>query len=81
MIKVFMHVRANLSSFKDWKDEQSKLRQTIINIFFLVGKRVMVMEVPGKRRRGRPKRRWLDSIRNNYSEREFSLEEVQDRVK
>ena len=27
-----------------------------------VGKRVMGMEVPGKRRRGRPKRRWLDSI-------------------
>ena len=28
-----------------------------------VGKRVMGMEVPGKRRRGRPQRRWLDSIR------------------
>ena len=24
-----------------------------------VGKRVMGMEVPGKRRRGRPKRRWM----------------------
>ena len=24
-------------------------------------KRVVAMEVPGKRRRGRPKRRWLDS--------------------
>ena len=33
-----------------------------------VGKRVMAMEVPGKRRRGRPKRRWLDSIRNDLSE-------------
>ena len=32
-----------------------------------VGKRVMVMEVPGIRRRGRPKRRWLDSIRNDLS--------------
>ena len=32
-----------------------------------VGKRVMAMEVPGKRRRGRPKRRWLDSIRNDLS--------------
>ena len=29
----------------------------------------MAMEVPGKRRRGRPKRRWLDSIRNDLSER------------
>ena len=35
-----------------------------------VGKRVMGMEVPGKRRRGRPKQRWLDSIRNDLSERE-----------
>ena len=35
-----------------------------------VGKRVMGMEVTG-RRRERPKRRWLDSIRNDLSEREF----------
>ena len=34
-----------------------------------VGKRVMGMEVPGKRRRGRPKWRWLDSIRHDLSER------------
>ena len=27
-----------------------------------VGKRVMGMEVPGKRRRGRPKRRWLERL-------------------
>ena len=43
-----------------------------------VGKRVM--EVPGKRRRGRPKRRWLDNIKNGLSERELSGEEAQDRV-
>ena len=30
-----------------------------------VGKRVMGMEVPGKRGRGRPKRRWLDNIKND----------------
>ena len=41
-----------------------------------VGKRVMAMEVPGKRRRGRPKRRWLDSIGNDLSERELSGEEA-----
>ena len=45
-----------------------------------VGKRVMVMEVPGNRRRGRPKRRWLDNIKNNFSERELSGEAAQDRV-
>ena len=44
-----------------------------------VGKRVMGMEVPGKRRRGRPKRRWLDSIRNDLSERGLSEEDAQDR--
>ena len=33
-----------------------------------VGKRVMGMEVPEKRRRGRPKRRWLDSFSNDLSD-------------
>ena len=37
-----------------------------------VGKRVMAMEVPGKRRRGRPNRWWLDNIRNDLSEGELS---------
>ena len=32
-----------------------------------VGKRVMAMEVLGERRRGRPKRRWLDNINNNLN--------------
>ena len=45
-----------------------------------VGKRVMVIEVPGKRTRGRQKRRWLDNIKNDLSERELSGEEAQDRV-
>ena len=44
-----------------------------------VGKRVVGMEVPGERRRGRPNRGWLDSIRNDLSERELSGEEGQDR--
>ena len=35
------------------------------------------MEVPGKRRRGRPKRRWLDNHKNDLSERELSGEEAQ----
>ena len=46
-----------------------------------VGKRVMAMEVPGKRRRGRPNRRWLDNIKNDLSERKLSGEEAQDRAK
>ena len=28
-----------------------------------MGKRVMVMGVPGERRKGRPKQRWMDSIK------------------
>ena len=39
----------------------------------------MGIEVPGERRRGRPKRRWLDSIRNDLSERGLSEEDEQDR--
>ena len=46
-----------------------------------VGKRVMAMEVPDKRRRGSSKRRWLDNIRNDLSERELSGEDTQDRAK
>ena len=46
-----------------------------------IGNSVMAMEVPGKRRRGRPKRRWLDSIRNDLSERELAREDTQDRDK
>ena len=38
------------------------------------------MEVPGKRKIGRPKGRWLDNIKNDLSERELSGEEAQDRV-
>ena len=46
-----------------------------------VGKRVMGMEVPGKRRRGRQKRRWMDTIGNDLLEKELSREDTQDRAK
>ena len=47
-----------------------------------MGKRVvMVMKVLGKRRRGIPKRRWLDNIKSDLSGRELPGEEAQDRVK
>ena len=32
----------------------------------------MMVEVPGSRRIGRPKRKWLDKIRNDLSESELS---------
>ena len=46
-----------------------------------VGKRMMGMDVPGKRRRRRPKRRWLDNTKNDLSDRELSEEYAQDRPK
>ena len=46
-----------------------------------VGKRVMVMEVSGKGRKGRPRRTWLDNIKNDLSERELSREDAQGRDK
>ena len=43
---------------------------------YYVGKTVMVLEVPRKRTRGRPKRSWLDNIRNDLSKRELSGQEA-----
>ena len=43
-------------------------------------KRVMVMDVRRKRRKGRPKRRWMDSIKNDLTEKGLSGEEAQDRA-
>ena len=45
-----------------------------------LGTRVMGMgmEVPWKRRTGRPNRRWLDSTRNDLAERELSGEDAKD---
>ena len=37
-------------------------------------------KVPWKRRRGSPKRKWLDNIRNDLSERELSGDERQCRI-
>ena len=63
----------NLSENKSiQKVQESRLKWYgvfIEKVMYTLGKRLMVMEVPGKRRRGRPKRRWLDSITNDLSER------------
>ena len=45
-----------------------------------VCKRVMGMEVAGKRRRGITKRRWLDSIRDDVTEGKLSGEDAQLRL-
>ena len=45
-----------------------------------VGRRMMEMKVQGRRKRGRPKRRWLDRMRDGIKEKGLSGEEVYDRA-
>ena len=56
------------------KVQESRLKwygHVLRRVDVYVGKRVTGMEVPGKRKRGRLKRRWFDSIRNEFSERYY----------
>ena len=45
-----------------------------------VGRRVMEMGIPGKRRKGRPARRWMDNITNDMEEIALK-KDTEDRVK
>ena len=45
-----------------------------------VGKRAMGIEVQGSRRRGRPKKRWADCVKDDVREKGLSGEEVYDRA-
>ena len=45
-----------------------------------VGKRAMGIEVQGSRRRGRPKKRWMDCVKDDLREKGLSGEEVYDRA-
>ena len=44
-----------------------------------VGRRLLEMEIPGKRRRGRPKRRWIDTVKEDLRELELDEEEWKNR--
>ena len=46
---------------------------------YYVGSRAMEMKVQGRRNRGRPKRIWLDTIKNGIKEEGLSADEVYDR--
>ena len=45
-----------------------------------VGRRAMVMKVQGRRKRGRPKRRWLDKVKDDIKEKGQSADDVYDRA-
>ena len=46
-----------------------------------VGKRVLKMKLRGKRRRGRPARRWMDVIREDMEELGLEEKDAEDRDK
>ena len=45
-----------------------------------VGRRAMEMNVQGRRKRGRPKRRLLDKVKDDIKEKGLSVDEVHDRA-
>ena len=45
-----------------------------------VGRRAMVMQVQGSRKRGRPKRKWLDKVKDAIKEKGLSANDVYDRA-
>ena len=44
------------------------------------GRRVMVMKVQRRRKRGRPKRRWLDKVKDDIKEKGLSADDVYDQA-
>ena len=46
-----------------------------------VCRRVMKMEVPGKRRRGRPRKRWKDTLNEDMREKDVQVNDTQDRCR
>ena len=45
-----------------------------------VGRRAMAMKVQGRRKRGRPKRRWLDKVKDAVTEKGLSSDDVYNRA-
>ena len=45
-----------------------------------VGRRAMEIKVQGRRKRRRPKRRWLDRVRDDIKEKGLSADDVYDRA-
>ena len=45
-----------------------------------VGRRAVVMKVQGRRKRGIPKRRWLDKVKDAIKQKGMSADDVYDRA-
>ena len=45
-----------------------------------VGRKMLEMEIPGRRRRGRPKKRWKDCIREDMQEKNLDENIIHDRT-
>ena len=45
-----------------------------------IGRRGMEMRVQGRRKRGIPKRRWLDKVKDDIKEKGLSADDVYDRA-
>ncbi|XP_068250297.1 uncharacterized protein [Palaemon carinicauda] len=41
-----------------------------------VGRRMLDMDVPGRRKRGRPKRRWMESVTADMEEKDLTMEDI-----
>ena len=55
-------------------------RQVMRRVEHYIGRRAMVMKVQGSRKRGRPKRRWLDKVKDYIKDKGLSAEDVYDRA-
>ena len=47
---------------------------------YVLGWRAIEMKVQGRRKRGRPKRSWLDKVKDDIKEKGLSADEVYDRA-
>ena len=45
-----------------------------------IGRRMLTMELPGKRKRGRPKRRFMDAVREDMTSVDVTEEDAEERA-
>ena len=64
-----------------WREStRGKARHVLMNDAGYIGRRMLTMELPGKRKRGRPKRRFMDAVREGMTAVEVTEEEAGERA-